>query len=153
MLTRLDHVGVVAHSWDEAEANFTGMLGFPIEEGRTPMPEGSYMAAENVRIYFFRVGLGETLIEVLIPLDQVSGTAKFLAKRGAGMHHLCYASDNLAEDSRILRERGYAQIDLTHGRADLKEEAKGAAFYYPKSAMGILTEVIPHIPTPWSIPG
>jgi methylmalonyl-CoA/ethylmalonyl-CoA epimerase len=153
MLTRLDHVGIVARSWEECEANFTGMLGFPIEGSRTPMPEGSYMAAENVRIYFFRIGMGETLIEVLIPLDQASGTAKFLAKRGPGMHHLCYSSDNLAEDSRVLRERGYAQIDLTHGRADLKTEAEGAAFYFPKSAMGILTEVIPEAPRPWLNPG
>ncbi len=149
MITKLDHVGVMAHSWEEASSNFTDILGFPIDGSRTPMPEGSYMAPENVRIYFFRIGNGETLVEVLIPLDRVSGTAKLLARRGPGLHHLGYASDNWQEDARRLRALGLRQIDLTHGRPDLVGRPQGAAFFHPKGAMGILTELVPHVTNPW----
>ena len=146
MLTKLDHIGVAAHSWEEAKAMLTDIMGFPVEESRTPMPEGAYMAHENVRIFFFRIADGETLIEVLIPLDEVSGTARFLAKRGPGLHHLGYASDNLEEDAQRLRDLGLQQIELTHGRPDL-EGMDRMAFFHPKSAMGILTELVPHIPS------
>jgi len=149
MITKLDHIGVMAHSWEEASSNFTDILGFPIDESRSPLPEGSYMAAENVRIYFFRIGDGETLVEVLIPLDKKSGTAKLLARRGPGLHHMGYASDNWQEDARRLRALGLKQIDLTHGKPELVGQPQGAAFFHPKSAMGILTELVPHIRNPW----
>ena len=104
------------------------------------------MAHEDVQIFFFKIGEGETLIEVLIPLDETSGTAKFLAKRGPGLHHLGYASDNLDEDAERLRGLGLQEIELTHGRPDL-EGVDRMAFFHPKSAMGILTEIVPHIPS------
>jgi methylmalonyl-CoA/ethylmalonyl-CoA epimerase len=152
MFTKLDHVGVMAHSWEEAKAHFTDIMGMPVDLFRTPMPEGSYMAPENVRIYFFRIGDGETLIEVLIPLDDASGTAKLLARRGPGLHHLGYASDNWQEDARRLRALGLRQVDLTHGKPELVGRPQGAAFFHPKSAMGILTEIVPHVVNPWQAP-
>jgi len=66
----------------------------------------------------------------------VSGIAKYLARRGPSLHHLGYAVDDVAEDARLLREKGLQQIDLG-GLAT-------AAFFYPKSAMGILTELVPN---------
>ena len=136
MIVRLDHVGVVAHSWDEASEVLVDRLGFPLDEARTSMPEGSLFAPENTRIFFVKVGLGETEIEILIPQDTVSGIAKYLARRGPSLHHLGYAVDDVAEDARLLREKGLQQIDLG-GLAT-------AAFFYPKSAMGILTELVPN---------
>ena len=151
MITKLDHIGVMAHSYEEAQDHFGDAMAFLIDGNRTPMPEGSYMAAENVRIYFYRVGDGETLVEVLVPLDAVSGTAKLLAKRGPGLHHLGYACTDWEEDARHLRALGLRQVDLTHGRPDLVGQPQGAAFFHPKSAMGILTELVPHVSNPWEV--
>ena len=55
---------------------------------------------QNTRIYFVKVGLGETLIEILIPQDTVSGIARYLAKRGPGLHHLGYACDDVPAEAR-----------------------------------------------------
>jgi methylmalonyl-CoA epimerase len=135
MFVRLDHVGVVAHSLDEASAVLVEKLGFPLDTDRTSLPEGNYYAPQNTRIFFVSVGIGETEIEILIPQDTNSGIARYLAKRGPGLHHLGYAVDDVVEDARLLRERGLTQIDISGGR--------GAAFFYPKDVMGILTELVP----------
>ena len=136
MNVRLDHVGVVAHSWEEASDVLVDRLGFPVELGRTRMPEGNLYAPQNTRIYFVKVGLGETLIEILIPQDTESGIARYLAKRGPGLHHLGYACDDVPEEARRLRETGLEQIAIGDGL--------NGVFFYPKSAMGILTELVVH---------
>jgi len=134
MIVRLDHVGVVAHSWDEAEAVLVDKLGFPVDATRTTLPEGHLFVPQNTRTYHVNVGAGETRIEILIPQDTVSGIARWLAKRGPSLHHLGYASDDVAEDARLLREKGLQQIDLG---------GIGAPFFYPRDVLGILTEIVP----------
>ena len=139
MIVRLDHVGVVAHTWDEATGVLVDKLGFPVDLDRTRLPEGNLYVPQNTRIYFVKVGLGETRIEILIPQDETSGIARWLAKRGPSLHHLGYASDNVPEDARLLREKGLQQIDLG---------GTGAPFFYPKDVLGILTEIVPSVRQP-----
>jgi methylmalonyl-CoA/ethylmalonyl-CoA epimerase len=136
MFVRLDHVGVVAHSFDEARGVLIDVLGFPLDHDRTTMPEGNYYAPQNTRIFFVSVGVGETEIEILIPQDTTSGIARYLARRGPGLHHLGYAVDNVAEQAQILIDRGLEKIGLPGGG--------NAAFFYPKGTMGILTELVPN---------
>ncbi|MCA9853767.1 MAG: methylmalonyl-CoA epimerase, partial [Dehalococcoidia bacterium] len=76
--------------------------------------------------------------EVLIPADTTSGTAKYLAKRGPGLHHLGYAVPSVSESAAKLRERGLVQIDLGSDPDKL-----AAAFFRPQSVGGILTELVP----------
>ena len=136
MIIRLDHVGVVAHSWGEAHTVLVEKIGFAVDETRTTLPDGPLYRPQNTRIYFVRVGSGETRIEVLIPQDTVSGIAKYLAKRGPGLHHLGYAVEDVPAEAERLRERGLEPIDVgAHGG--------NAIFFYPRSAMGILTELVP----------
>jgi methylmalonyl-CoA epimerase len=135
MFVRLDHVGVVAHSIDEASAVLVEKLGFPLDTDRTTLPEGNLYAPQNTRIFFVSIGIGETEIEILIPQDSTSGIARYLAKRGPGLHHLGYAVESVEDEARVLRERGAQQIDLSGGNA--------AAFFYPKDTLGILTELVP----------
>ena len=134
MIVRLDHVGVVAHSWDEASDVLVERLGFPLELSRTAMPEGNLYEPQNTRIYFVKVGLGETLIEILIPQDTESGIARYLAKRGSGLHHLGYACENVPEEVSRLRDQGLEPIQIGN--------MLNGVFFYPKSAMGILTELV-----------
>ena len=139
MIVKLDHIGIVAHSWDEATGVLVDQLGLEIDVDRTPLPDGSYFAPERTNNYFIKVGLGETRIEVLIPADSTSGTARYLAARGPGLHHLGYAVSDVNEEAARLRGSGLTQIDL--GPED--PDRLRAAFFHPKSVNGILTELVP----------
>lgn len=134
MILRIDHVGVVAHSLEQAQSVLLDTLGFTFDSVRTSMPDGNYMAHENARIYFIQVGEGDTQIELLLPQDTVTGMGKFLAKRGPSVHHLCYLVDDVPTHAAELRARGLQQIDLGPNFR--------AAFFYPRGTMGILTELV-----------
>lgn len=138
MYAYLDHVGIVARTWPEAAEVLLDRLGLEMDLNRTPMPDGSYFAPERTHNYFVKVGIGHTRIEVLIPADDTSGTARYLARRGPGLHHLGYAVPSVSEAASKLRERGLVQIDLG---AD--PDRLAAAFFQPKSVGGILTELVP----------
>ena len=132
MITGLDHIGVVAHSIDEAMETLEGKLGFPLD-GSTPLPDGAYFAPEGTHNYFFRVGVGETRIEVLIPVVPEAGTFKYLQRFGPGLHHWGYGCDDVAAEAARLRAQGMRQIDLG-ARPDGGNVT--AAFFHPKSAGG-----------------
>ena len=137
MLTRLDHIGVVAHSLAEASDVLLDRLGFTLDQVRAPLPDGGYFAPERTQIFFVKIGIGETRIEILLPEDDRSGIGRWLVKRGPSMHHLCYASDDVPMDAARLRNEGLEMIDLG---AD--PETMSACFFHPRSMNGILTEII-----------
>jgi methylmalonyl-CoA/ethylmalonyl-CoA epimerase len=133
----VDHVGIVAASWDTARGLLLDQFGLSVNEERTSLPDGNYYRPGNTRIFFVKTPLGETDVEVLIPLDDKSGIARYLERRGPGLHHICYASDDPAEDARRLRERGLEQIGES---GDVGPES--APFFHPRTALGILTEIV-----------
>ena len=112
-------------------------LGFSLADS-TPLPDGAYFAPEGTHNYLFQVGAGETRIEVLIPVVSEAGTYRYLQRFGAGLHHWGYACDDVA--AARLRARGMRQIDLG-GRPG--GGSAGVAFFHPKTAGGILTELVP----------
>ena len=139
MIVGLDHIGVVAGSIDEAMTTLQDKLGFLLDQ-RTPLPDGAYFAPEGTHNYFFQIGDGDTQIEVLVPVVPESGTYKYLQRFGPGLHHWGYACDDVAAEAARLRARGLRQIDLG-GRPN--GDAVNVAFFHPKSAGGILTELVP----------
>ena len=143
MIVRLDHIGVVAHSIDEAMATLTTKLGFPVDQ-RTPLPDGAYFAPEGTHNYFFQVGSGETQIEVLVPVVPEAGTYKYLQRFGPGLHHWGYACDDVAAEAARLVANGMRPIDLGQRPGG---ERTGVAFFHPKGAAGILTELVPLRPS------
>ena len=129
MLKKIDHIGIAVHSIEQARVFYEQALGLHCER----LEE---VASQKVRTAFF--SLGETHIELLEPMDQESPIAKFLAKRGEGIHHIAYQSDDLADQLTQVREAGCRLIN--------EEPVKGAggkaiAFLHPKSSHGVLTEV------------
>ncbi len=139
MFARIDHVGVVASSIDEAVAALGDGLGLSINEPRSKWPTGSFFAPEQTFNYFFKVGEGETEIEVLIPAPgATSGVARYLAKRGAGLHHICYACEDVNDEAERLLANGLQEIALP--RAD--DGRRTVAFFRPQSVNGILTELV-----------
>ncbi|MBA4180386.1 MAG: hypothetical protein C0506_07350 [Anaerolinea sp.] len=136
MIRRIDHIGLVAASWDDARKIWLPRMGFSVSDWKGAGEKGSYFKPERTLNYFIQVGEGETVIEVIVPQDDKSGAGKFLAKRGPGLHHIGYAVDDVAEEAARLRGEGLTQVDLG--------DHVGAAFFYPKDVQGVLTELVPY---------
>lgn len=85
--------------------------------------------------------VGQTKIELLEPTDEESTIAKFIEKRGEGIHHIAYATENVNEALKEMENKGVRLID---------KEARGGAeglriaFLHPKSTGGVLTELCEH---------
>ena len=128
MIPRIDHIGIAVESIDEARKLY--------EELGLEVAEIEEVPQEGVRVAM--IDCGESRIELLEPTTEESPIRKFLDKRGPGMHHLCLASDALAEDDRRLRENGYQLLR--------QKPTRGAGgcwvqFVHPKSTGGVLLEL------------
>lgn len=140
MFSRIDHVGLVAHSIEEAQATLGDALGLVIDKDRSQWPKGSYFAPEQTYNFFFCVGEGETMVEVLVPApDATSGTARYLEKRGPSLHHICYACLDVHEEAERLRAAGLEEIALPRA----EDGRRTVAFFHPRSTNGVLTELVP----------
>ena len=140
MFAKIDHVGLVAPSIDEARAVLGDQLGLVIDKDRSKWPEGSYFAPEQTHNFFFTVGEGDTVVEVLIPAPgATSGTARYLVKRGAGLHHICYACYDVHDEAERLRAQGMEEIALPRA----EDGRRTVAFFHPRSTGGVLTELVP----------
>lgn len=136
MIRRIDHVGLVARSWEEARGVFLVQMGFEIAGWKGAGEKGVYFAPERTVNYFIQVGEGETVVEIIVPQDDSSGAARYLAKRGPGLHHIGYAVDDVKLEAQRLRDNGLRQVELSAPAA--------AAFFLPKDVAGVLTELVPY---------
>jgi methylmalonyl-CoA/ethylmalonyl-CoA epimerase len=136
MIRRIDHIGLVSPSWEEARSILGEKLGFPIAEWKGAGETGSYFAPERTINYFLQVGEGDTVIEIIVPQDDTSGAAKYMKKRGPGLHHIGYAVDDVEEEAERLTSQGLRRVDLG--------PRAGAAFFYPQDIHGVLTEFVPY---------
>ncbi|HHY56731.1 MAG TPA: methylmalonyl-CoA epimerase [Chloroflexi bacterium] len=129
MFKRMDHVGVVVHDIDATLKTYCDQLGFKLLE-RVEIPEQKVVAA-------FLDG-GNSTIELISPTDAESGTARFLANRGEGTHHVCYEVDDIQAALAMLRDQGVRLIDETP-----RQGVHGlVAFIHPKAANGLMIEVL-----------
>lgn len=141
MFAEIDHIGVVAGTWAEAAAVLVEQLGLVVDEKRAPLPDGVFFAPEQTYNYFLKVGLGKTRVEVLIPkAGATTGTARFLARNGPGLHHIGYACEDVAGEAERLEALGLRRIDIGPPEPGRR---LAAAFFHPKSVNGILTELVP----------
>jgi methylmalonyl-CoA/ethylmalonyl-CoA epimerase len=125
----IDHIGVAVRSLETALTFWRDALG--IQAGH---PEE--VAAEGVRVVF--LPLGETRIELLEPLGPASPIARFLEKRGEGIHHICVRVTDLEASVAALRAGGAEVIP-----PDIRKGAGGRriAFVHPRSTGGVLLEL------------
>lgn len=129
MITRIDHIGIAVQNIQDARAFFEDALGMKLE--RVESEEGG-----RTQVAFLPVGTSD--VELVEPQDADSGLAKFLAKRGEGVHHICFEVDDIDAALVRLKEHGAQLIDETP-----RENARGQryAFVHPKSAHGVLIEL------------
>jgi methylmalonyl-CoA epimerase len=126
----LDHVGIAVPRLDDAIALWTVLVGAPAT-GR------EVVGSQGVEVAF--IGTGTSTIELLAPTRDDSPVARFLDRRGAGLHHVAYRVDDIRAALRELASAGYELID--------REPRPGAhghqvAFVHPRSAGGVLFELV-----------
>ena len=128
--TRIAHVGLVVRSAADLHSFYRNVLG---------LPEAELSDSDGARINGFVAG--ESLVELLEPTESSSPVAKFLEKRGPGIHHICFAVDDL--DATLQRCRN-AGIRLVDEQPRTGAEGRRIAFLHPSSTGGILVELSEH---------
>jgi len=135
-VNKIEHLGVAVKSLDASNLLFEKLLGtahYKIED----------VASEGVRTSFFKSGPNK--IELLEATDDDSPIAKFIEKRGEGVHHVAFAVDDIVAEMQRLKNEGFTLLNETPKKG---ADNKLVAFVHPKSANGILIELCQEIPSP-----
>ena len=129
-LSHIEHLGIAVKSLEEAIPYYEQVLGlkcYSIEE----------VADQKVRTAFFKIG--QTKLELLESTDPEGTIAKFIEKKGEGIHHLAFAVEDVVQNALTeLEGKGVKLIDKAPRKG---AEGLNIAFLHPKSTIGVLTEL------------
>ena len=133
MMTKIEHIGIAVRDLEAANETYAALLG--VKNYKTETVE-----SEGVDTSFFKVG--ESKIELLAATREDSPIAKFLEKRGEGIHHLAFEVEDIIAEMARLKGEGLILLN--------EEPKKGAdnkivAFLHPKSSNGVLVELVQSI--------
>lgn len=128
-INRINHVAIVVDDMEKSLAFWRDALGIELHEMRD-------VPAEKSQVAFLPVAGAE--IELVRPTSDDSGLAKFLAKRGPGMHHVCLEVDDIDGMMAQLKARG---IRLINEEPRAAADGKRYAFIHPESSSGVLVEL------------
>lgn len=131
-ITHIEHIGIAVKSIEEQLPYYEGVLGLKCYNIET-------VEDQKVKTAFFKVG--QTKIELLEPTSEESTVAKFIEKRGEGVHHIAYATKNVNEALKEMEAKGVRLIDQ---QARGGAEGLSIAFLHPKSTGSVLTEICEH---------
>lgn len=127
---KLDHIGVVVESLPEAVEAWCRILDYPADA-----VEYHEVPSEGVRIAMLR---GNIKLELLEATDPEGSVQRFIEKRGGGLHHLCFGTEDADGDHARLAEAGLRLLNEAP-----KQGAEGRVFFiHPRSASGVLTELV-----------
>lgn len=129
MRVELDHVGIAIEALDQALGFFRDQLGLHLEESEE-------VASQRVRAHFLRAG--DPKLELLEATQPDSTIAKYVARRGPGLHHIAFRVDDIHQALAELKARGVRLIDEAP-----RPGAEGAlvAFIHPSATHGVLVEL------------
>jgi methylmalonyl-CoA/ethylmalonyl-CoA epimerase len=128
-ISHIEHIGIAVKSIENSLPYYEKVLGikcYNIEE----------VADQKVKTAFFKVG--QTKIELLEPTSEDSTIAKFIEKKGEGVHHLAFAVPDVAEALAEAEAKGVQLIDKAPRKG---AEGLNIAFLHPKSTASVLTEL------------
>ncbi|MGI9549755.1 MAG: methylmalonyl-CoA epimerase [Aurantibacter sp.] len=132
-MEKIEHIGVAVDNLEKSNLLFEKLLGTPhykIEE----------VLSEGVRTSFFKSGPNK--IELLEATSEDSPIAKFLERKGEGVHHVAFAVDDIEAEMERLKKEGFNLLDEIPKKG---ADNKLVAFVHPKSANGILIELCQEI--------
>ena len=127
MLKKIHHVGVVVPNLEQAMSFWRDLLGLRLTKSQTVQDQGVKAALLQV---------GESEIELLEPLSPDNGVGKFLARRGGGLHHVCFETEDVERELEGAKAKGIQLIDQKP-RPGL---AGMICFLHPKATRGVLVE-------------
>jgi methylmalonyl-CoA/ethylmalonyl-CoA epimerase len=132
-MSLISHIGIAVDDLDRAIAIFSKILGIPASGRET-------IIDQKVEMAFFENGDGgrSGRIELLAAIDKSSPIARFLEKRGPGLHHLAVRVADLEEKLAVLKDDGYRLIDES---PRIGAGGKKIAFIHPSAADGVLIEL------------
>lgn len=130
MFGRIDHIGVAVEDLEAAIALYEGSFEMALVHRETVTEQG-------VEAVLLDVGDGH--VELLAPLGPDTPVGKFMARNGAGLHHVAYAVDDIDATLERLAAAGIKLID-TVPRIGIRESR--VAFLHPRSTGGVLTEIV-----------
>lgn len=125
---KLNHLAIVVENLEDALPFWRDALGLPAGEVQD-VPQ------ESVKIAFLESG--ESHVELVQPTSDDSGIGKYLAKKGQGMHHVCFEVEDIGAALAKMKEKG---IELINEEARERDGRK-YAFIHPKSTGGVLVEL------------
>ena len=125
--TRIAHLGIAVHALENILPFYRDLLG--MSETVLADSDGAHIAG---------LVAGDALVELLEPASDDSPIAKFIAKRGPGIHHICFAVDDLDATLDRCRRAGVRLIDTTPRPG---ADGKRIAFLHPSSTQGVLVEL------------
>lgn len=129
MIKKIEHIGIAVKNVKESNELFKKLFGkehYKIEE----------VKSEGVSTSFFM--LGETKIELLEASNETSAIAKFIEKKGEGIHHIAFEVDHIEEEMKRLQGEGF---QLINSQPKDGADNKRICFLHPKTTNGILVEL------------
>jgi methylmalonyl-CoA/ethylmalonyl-CoA epimerase len=135
-IRKIEHLGMACRSADAAAKFYTDVLGLPVVARET---------LEDMKLKVVKVRTGETVLELLEPLDGEPVISKFLASRGEGIHHVCLEVEDIREAVRELKAKGYAPL---WDEPKVGAGGKWVTFLRPKDTFGVLLELNQDRPNP-----
>jgi len=129
MITNINHIGIAVSSLDEQIPFYRDVLGLEFA-GMEEVPD------QKVKVAMFKAG--DAKIELLEPTSEDSPIAKFIEKKGSGIHHIAFQTDNIEKELGGFKEKELLMIDPKP-----RSGAHGTkiAFIHPKSSGRVLTEI------------
>jgi methylmalonyl-CoA/ethylmalonyl-CoA epimerase len=128
-IKKIDHIAIVVPDIDAALAFWRDALGLELSH-REEVPEQESLIAF--------LPAGESEVELVEPTTATSGIARYVARRGPGMHHICFEVDDIEATLARLKEQG---VQLINEEPTIGANGKRVAFIHPKSAGGVLVEL------------
>jgi methylmalonyl-CoA/ethylmalonyl-CoA epimerase len=133
-MLKIDHIGIAVKNMADSNELFRKLLGEAHYKVET-------VESEKVATSFFRIG--ESKIELLEASDPESPIAKFIEKRGEGIHHIAFEVSDIRAEIERLEAEGFIPLNREPKRG---ADNKLVAFFHPKSANGVLIELCQNIP-------
>ena len=133
MVNKIEHIGIAVKNMDDANILFEKLLG--VQSYKTETVE-----TENVVTSFFQTGTNK--IELLMATNPESPIAKFLDKKGEGIHHIAFDVEDIFAEIERLKKEGFVLINDTPKKG---ADNKWVVFLHPKNTNGVLVELCQEI--------
>ena len=131
MLKQIDHIAVVVQDMEAALKVYRDALCLPLARVED-------VPAEGVKVAFLPMPEGDGEVELVQPTDEESGIARFLAKRGQGIHHICFRVDDIQAAMDHVTANG---LQVIEDEPRVGSQGQKYVFIHPKSAHGVLIEL------------